>query len=320
MLIYGLWVGGTGVHAWSLGYVCKQPFTWTLLIPLAWAAGWTLLARAGDFFSVPTLRFRVALLCITFLIPLIALDHPSVAASLMALNLAIYLWMMTRGTIALRSVARELAIASLVGLAVLIPPDWLQPILVRLQITRTDWILLIIGAHVARCCWRFPSPAIGLASAILLGIGIAGSAPVNFSGTLALQAALAWMLVHSLRWDVSAGIGLRYVSAVAWVGHALLSTREAAWQQGASISLIAVLVIAAWWIIARPKRSRHLAFVPIVAFVPLVASPANWLISMSPAGVLALVLSFLLFAIGTAAAYLRNHWEAGKRSVISPDG
>lgn len=254
ILIYGLWVARTGVHAWSLGYVCRQSFTGTLLIPTGWAIAWTLFARAHDFASTPSLRFRAVVLTLTFLVPWFSLEQPSVVAALLGLNLFLYAAFVSRSGEPIQSIARELSIASVVGLAVLVPTEWLQPLLFPLHLTRTHWILSLLGAQLIQCCWRLPYPAIGLSSAMLLGIGIASSAPVAFSGNLALQSAFAWLLVHSLRWNSTSGCepnsgnGLRYSAAAAWIAHALLCTRDAAWPQGGSVSSLALLVIVAWWL------------------------------------------------------------------------
>ena len=325
ILIYGLWVAGTGVHAWSLGYVCKQPFTGMLLVPTGWAIAWTLYARARDFVCAPSLRFRTVLLALTFLVPWVSLERPSVVAALLGLNLALYATPALRRGEPIRSIARELRIASAVGLAILVPAGWLQPLLVPLHLTRTHWVLFLLGAQLIRCCWQLPYPAIGLGSAILLGIGIASSAPVAFSGNLALQSAFAWLLVHSLRWNSTpgggenSGTGLRYGAAAAWIAHAFLCTWDAPWHQGVSVSSIALLVIAAWWVVLGRRHPRPLSWVAGAACLPLVAFPTNALVAHSSAGLLALVLSFLLFGIGTGAAYLRSHWEARKSRSESPD-
>src|ERR1043166_4954075 len=60
LLLYSLWITGTAVHLWCMGYATEREFHVYLLTPLIWAASWLAYARAdlfieGRSFLKPTL-------------------------------------------------------------------------------------------------------------------------------------------------------------------------------------------------------------------------------------------------------------------------
>lgn len=304
IFIYGLWVVGTGVHAWSLGYVCKQEFGWSQIAPACCAAIWTLFHRATDFLPAPCPRLRVSLLLLAFPVPLLAWGNPSTMIPLLAANHLLYVLLMCRDSQVLARAARELALASLVLAGALVPPTWIQ--LIVPPITQTQWLALLLGAYGFRSCWKLTHPGVALLSGIALALAVGVLLPHHSSASLGMQAGLAWMLIHSLGWRQDAARGLRVAVGVGWVVHAMLCAEPASWEVGATMSTIALMVLVAWWVVARQRQERRLVFIPLAALLTFVCAPSHWLIAHSPAGLLALIASFLLFGVGAQIAFRRH--------------
>lgn len=306
LLIFGLWLAGTTVHVWSIGYVSKLALQLPWLAPLAVVAAWTLVNRLSDCRPEPSWRWRGATLLLVFGAPLFALARPELFLALVALNFAGFavLWRTAAGPLA--RVARGFALASLPLLVAGIPSSWIA--FGSLSPTRVDprfagLVLLLAGVALHSVRWQ---AGVGGAAVVALAVGLVYP---NGAGHAALQAALGFLLIHSLRWvagedtDLSA---FRWSLAVVWIADAAWWTRTGGDEPEIFTTLGVVLVAAVtlgMWL--RWKLPMPRAIWAGCAGVAL-AGPDNWFVANQRPGLLALAGSLALFAIGTAVAWRRR--------------
>jgi hypothetical protein len=152
--------------------------------------------------------------------------------------------------------------------------------------------------------------------ALFGALGLAGLCACFASsfGHYAVQLALVSLLVHSLRWDEQAYKGatlLRFLASVLWF---LVSCSwlfdpvhtERLLVDSSAVALLAIYLLQATIF----RRWKHL-ILPAIASLVLLSEPAvilgRWLNRDTP-GMLAVVGSFLLFALGTIAAFSKPKW------------
>lgn len=312
LLIFGLWLAGTTVHVWSIGYVSKLALQMPWLAPLAVVAAWTLINRLSDCVREPSWRWRGATLLLVFAAPLFALTRPELFLPLVTLNLAGFavLWRTVPGPLA--RVARGFALASLPLLVAGIPSAWIA--FGAAAATRVDprlaaLVLLVVGVALHSTRWQ---AGVGGAAVVALAMGMVYP---NGAGHAALQAALGFLLIHSLRWGADEDTDLsafRWSLAVVWMIDAMWWTRVGG--GGPEIftlldaALVALATLGVWW---RWKLPIPVAIWAGCAGVTL-AGPGNWFVTNQRPGLLALAGSLALFAIGTAVAWRRRKgagWE-----------
>jgi hypothetical protein len=311
LLIHGLWVAGSGVHAWSLGYVCKQPFTAGLLAPALCAGLWAFSLRIADCLPSHAIGARRVLFPCIALVPLLAGGTPLRAFVLLALNHLAFLAVTRAGLREMRGLAGEYAVGSLAAAVMFLPERLLQQ--VSPPVPRDLWVLGVAGLYLLRVCWRHATPLLGMVGAVVVTLGTAVLAAANDPGCLVPQAALVWLLAHSNRWSRETGAAdsraLRAIVAVAWMIHAAVSTRGVSLPAGLLTSAGAVVVLAMWglecWRSARPRAG----WVPLTALVVALSAPVNWVVDHGPAGLLAVVASFGAFGLGTGVAWTRRCWD-----------
>lgn len=129
----------------------------------------------------------------------------------------------------------------------------------------------------------------------------------------ATQVGLVFLLLHSLRWrdgEHQGAATLRSLVAVVWVVHSFVWLRNgAAFLQPFSI---ATAVLTIWWFKGFVFRNWAPVVVPIAAVMVAVCTPVNFAfvkLQTTPAGVIAILGSFLLFGLGTIAALTRHRWH-----------
>ena len=184
---------------------------------------------------------------------------------------------------------------------------------------RGDWIAASAGTYVLIQALRSRQPLAGVGGAALV---LCLPALLHRAALWppCLELAPAFLLLHSLRWadteEARAGL-LRWLAVAVWVAHACVWSRMDGGTAGYTITTAALFVIAGY-LIARWVTGRWAAWVvPAGAALSLLAMPANifldW-IKASPAGLLAVMGSFLLFGLGTVAALTKHRWHP-----VSPD-
>jgi hypothetical protein len=307
MLIHGLWLAGTAVHAWSIAWVDKTPTPNILLVPVVVASLWTVLWRHQDFMEGTNVAFRAALLAALGLAGWTFSGLPDVSAGVAAANLLLFLVFSVReGNRFLRAVAWCAAAVSGLRLLFLLRPEWgamlLQP--------RPYLIALGVAATLA-CVFlmlRVRTPVAGIFGGIVLGSAVswwtAWQQPhlgIQFGAVLALAHSLRW--VGSSRSEVWVGqgaVGLVWViDSLAWAWDPSIAT---AWMPCAfgGLALVALIVVrrlSAWefpWVLAG------------IACLNFLVPPGVWTARTISAGILTLLLSLACFAIGTAFAVRRQ--------------
>ena len=129
----------------------------------------------------------------------------------------------------------------------------------------------------------------------------------------ALQSGLVFPLLHSLRWDDAEHQGaraVRFIAAGLWVLHAAIwaGSGAAMWMP----CLQGAIVLAAY-LITQLLRGRWDTFIlPAASILTVLSGPGNAFVlrlQSAPIGLLAVVGSFLLFALGTAAALTKHQWH-----------
>jgi hypothetical protein len=124
------------------------------------------------------------------------------------------------------------------------------------------------------------------------------------------------ILIHSLRWEdrYHSGAGaLRVLASGLWVGHTFFWMRMSG-ELWMVCCTAAPLVLA--YIIARLVSGEWGPAILAIAVVSVVLSgpTGSGMVKMKtlPIGVLAVIGSFVLFAIGTAAALTRHRWHKAR--------
>lgn len=313
LLILGLWVTGSAAHLYCVGYVSDLAFHPWMLTPLTLVLAWTVWRRLPDFVPVSeTSRssLRQALLVFTALTPLLAANAPTSTLffALTILNTALFGWVSFSDP--RNKLAGQLALASGVALLAGLPIAWglwLAP-----EFTRVRAIELCLGVYVALQALRSRHPAWGLCGALAAALAPAvwvGSGSLN--SFLALHLGLSFLVLHSLRWDerISKGVvGLRIGTAVSWMTHAFVWTRVDVGAAVLVISSAAVLILFLYGLLGVVTGQWGARVVPAGAALSFLAAPANSFFDTSPAGLQAMLGSFVLFGLGTLAALTKHRW------------
>ena len=301
------WVIVTACHFGGIGY--SNSYTWNcaLLVPTAWVMAWTAYLRITDF-AKPTRLADQIFLTMPLLLPLLAIQSERTLIVFAGLNLTIY------GVLLIRKDRNFLALSRLLGAIATfsgsLPTGWISHIAPGVE--RSEWIALSIFVCFFWLIFRSRDPRIAMFSVLGL-IGACLLFAPEFSH-YAIQIALVSLLAHSLRWDDQAYKGaamLRFLAGTIW---ALVSCSwlfntdhpERLLVDSAAGVLLAVYLLQA--IIFR--RWKHRIF-PIIASLILLSEPGtilgHWLNSETP-GMLAVVSSFLLFVLGSIAAFSKPKW------------
>jgi hypothetical protein len=307
MLIHGLWLAGTAVHAWSIAWVDKTPTPNILLVPVVVASLWTVLWRHQDFMEGANVAFRAALLAALGLAGWIFPGLPEVSTGVAAANLLLFLVFSVReGNRILRAVAWCAAVVSGLRLLFLLRPEW-GPMLLQ---PRPYLIALGVAATLA-CVFlmmRVRTPVAGIVGGIGLGVAVswwtAWQQPhlgIQFGTVLALAHSLRW--VGSSRSEVWVGqgaVGLVWViDSLAWAWDPSMATAwmPCAFGGLALVGLIVVRRVMVWeipWVVAG------------IAGLNFLVPPGVWSARTISVGVLTLLLSLVCFAVGTAFAVRRQ--------------
>lgn len=311
--LFTLWLCGTAVHLYSLGYVYDFDLRREWLAPSLWILAWTLHFRLPDYAeSLPPFARKL-----TFILPLpvtlvAACDTGSnVFFALNLINLFLYartVWN-ERGN----RLAVHLTMLASAALVAAMP----EPLFHYLTgwFNRTDLISLAFLTYVMAATFltRNPKAAFaGCIAAALAGGGLHQQLHFN-PWHWAAQSGIAFFLLHSLRWrdyEHEGASFARILAAVGWVIHSVIWVRDdaAIWHPLAVSSAVLVgvglrgLVFQRWTPLVVPLSALLVAF----------TGPANFVITKlltAPAGVTAIFGSFLLFAIGTAVALTKHRWH-----------
>jgi hypothetical protein len=306
--VFFAWTLVTACHLGGIGYSNSYVWSYSLLLPVAWVTAWAFYLRIADFMVKPNCVVKEMLLFGPLLLPLLAIDSERMLFIFAGLNLFAY------GLIFIRHHRSFLALTRLLGAVAFFlggqPIGWMIHIVP--QATRSEWVFLSIFLCFFWLVFRSRDPrAMVFTAAGLVGFSCAYAPNLLHS---AIQMAFVSSLGHSLRWDDRAHRGstaLRILMGVLWI---LISC---AWLfaqiQPARLlvdSAAALLLLSSLPQVLLSRNHKNL-LVLSCAGVVLLSEPtmrlAKWLANES-GGMVAIAGSFLLFALGSAAAFSKPKW------------
>jgi hypothetical protein len=309
LLILSLWAAATAVHLRAMDYIANLPFQLSLLAPAVWVACWTVHHRLHDLTIAPSQTLRATVLILPALVPLLGYQPGYMWLALCGANILVYL------AIYARRRSRLAANMILVSAALMLAgaPEFLSRAFFG-DFDRARFVLTAGGFYVVMRALVSRSPVLGFVGALAIA-----ALPVFFLNKypfvhLAIQAGGAFLLLHSFRWNQPIpqdASQLRTLVCIVWTFDSVVWT----WTDPTAFRVVTVVslmvlfigVLAQW--IAGCRISR---VVVAGASISLLATPANYLVDKirtSPTGLLAVVGSFLLFGLGTAAALTRSSWN-----------
>jgi hypothetical protein len=307
-----LWMGVSGAHLYSLGYVYNLDFEFIFSVPILWVMAWTVYLRHDDFLAAPNPVLSKILLAAPALaaFPALATPDTGVFLVLMVTNLAAYAWLAFRSN----RVALHLALVSLAGLAV----GLVKLFEAHLPESVTPGRCLLFAAAAYALFWMFRTrnPKAGVVGA--LGVLLATVCFAHNSALgphLGMQLGLVFLLLHSLRWEDGehAGAGaVRISAAVGWLMHSGLLVYTGFPEAMRLVDSAGGLMLAVCVITDFLRRNwRPLAPAVAAALVLLLQPAGNTAgkLHSTPTGLLAVLGSFLLFGLGTLAALTRSKWH-----------
>lgn len=310
-----LWLAGTGVHLYCLGYVYDFDLSRELLAPGIWVLVWALRSRLTDFVRAPAQSLRDA----TLVLPLLATMVPLCPQAgnmfflLNALNLPAYgliIWKERGGRL-----APHLAMISFAALVASLPPEVLR--VLAPGYARTTFIFA--GALVYPILWalRSRNPTAAIFGAIAAALA-AGAWLIDRHDSLhwAAQAGFAFFLVHSLRWrdcEHRGATGIRAIIACAWAVHSVVWACDGAavWHPMSTAGPVFFACACSGLILRRWPPM----VVPVAASLSVLAGPLKVSFSelhSTPTGILAMAGSVFLFAAGTAVALTKQRWQTSR--------
>jgi hypothetical protein len=308
---YSLWLLGTGVHLYCLGYVYDFDLRPELLAPALWTLFWVASLRVGLMLPGPKPAWKNALWLLSMLATLVATPQngKQVFLVLTVLNLGIYGFIYRRQQVAL---ALHLLLISLVALVGGLPEDWGYRL--TAHFSRERFIGAGAAIYLLACAAVSRHPKMGFLGALIAATAVSaiGEQPAAFHW--AAQIGLAFFLLHSLRWveplEEGANV-VRWLAGLAWVAHSFVWTQfdGAGWTPcTVGMSVLGVFVACRflqgrWGSVVLPLASA------LVVLGPLGHSATSQLKS-APTGLLAVLGSFILFGLGTLAALTRYRWAA----------
>ena len=279
-----------------------------MLLPVAWVTAWTIYLRIADFMVKPNPVVENTLLFVPLSLPLLAIDSEPILLMFAGLNLLIY------GLLFMRQRRNFLALIRLLGAVAFFsgsqPTGWIVHIVP--EATRPEWVLLSVFLCFYWLIFRSRNPRVAVFAALGLA-GLSFAFAPNLS-RYAVQVAFVSLLLHSLRWDDQANRGATTLRAMAAVGWVLISCSwlfEPVQPARLPVDSAAGLLLLTSLLQAMAFRNYKNLFVLSSAGIVLLFEPTmistKWLENES-VGMVAIVGSFLLFALGSVAAFSKPKW------------
>ncbi|HEX4265303.1 MAG TPA: hypothetical protein VH597_13280 [Verrucomicrobiae bacterium] len=309
---FSLWIIATGMHLYCLNYVYNFAFRLEMIVPALWMLGWTAYRRAPEFLGVEPRALRQLLAAASLVTPLIAVSENStdIFFALTMLNAAIY------GAMCLherdRYFARNLLFASVVMSICGLPEEWMRMLTPNLD--RAHYVWAGIAIYLMFYIALSRSPKTGILGSVLVAILVATAFQRHGAAVYwAVQSGLVFLLLHSLRWVDGEHEGartLRILAASLWVMHTIIWVRgdTAMWMP----CIPGGIVLGAYLITQLLRGRWDLFILPAASILTVLSGPGYAFIlflERAPAGLLAVIGSFLLFAFGTAAALTKHRWH-----------
>ena len=309
-----LWLLGTSVHLYCLGYVYDFNLRHELLAPAIWVLLWTSYSQMPFWLPQFPSRWKRALLVLPLGVAFLgtAPQANGVFLTLMVLNAIMYgRYYLSDRT---QRLTLHLFLISLVVLAGGFLIHWGQEILP--EFSRSKYVGFAVMAYLLAWAKFSRNPKFGVFGCLISVMGVLvllgdRADSVNW----AVQAGLAFLLMHSLRWVDSAHVGasaLRTLASVIWAAHALF------WIQAGGMAwmscTVAAVVLSAYLLARWANGNWPPIAIPVAGVLVIISGPANFAagkLQEASVGLLAIGASFVLFAFGTALALTKHRRHKG---------
>lgn len=306
--LVSVWLVGTGVHLYCLGYVYDFDLRPELLAPAVWVLLWVAWLRTAHLLPGLAPGASSVAMALPCLATLLAAPQPGkgVFLALTLANVGILGWIYFARK---RRIALHLVLASLLGLMAGMPEEWGRQLAAGFDREKLVFGCLAIYVLVVTAISR--NARLGILGGVLAAVVQGYLAPEPEALHWAIQAGLVFLLLHSLRWvNLEEGEKLvRWVAAVGWVAHAMLWMHSTGGNW--AVAGLAVLVLAVCAVYRWLQGRWAPLVIPTAATLVLLAGPVETGIAQlnsAPLGLLAVIGSFLLFGLGTAAALTKPKW------------
>ncbi len=309
MGLFALWITVTGLHLWALDYVYGYHLRPDLFAPVGWVVAWTIFLRAPATPAALKYALMVPAVAVPFLAGTPGTEKTYLA--IMALNVGAFgVMRFLRGG---NRFAGHLAYGSALLFVAGLPETWIQ--LVIHGATAEGCVAAGLAAYLMFWTAWLRDPKLAVLGATLFGIVIAvvfhsHSNVINW----ALQGGFVFFLLHSLRWNdaehVGAGASRTFVGIIWAIQSFVWMNCEGArfWMP----FIPGVLVFAIYCVLLPGRGIWQLLAVPASALGVILSGPCCLAIERlrsTPAGLLAVVASFLFLGLGTVAALTRELWH-----------
>ena len=322
LLTFALWITGTIAHLYCIGFVYGSTWKISLLLPSLWIVAWILWKRRFAFvFPSESLRAfaEKCFFCLPVIILAIAIFERDwrICFSLSLLNLIAYAVI----TIKNRSDqwASHLLLVSAALVVASVPQSLIHTIAMRIM--RPQLVCISFFGYLLVLTMLSRSPKAGIFGAVLAPVFFQNMFPNMIYGQLSalIQIAIVFLLLHSLRWNDPDHVGsniARNLAVSFWIIQSLWWFSDDPTTARASTFAAALVLIAAYFL-ARlisgswgPKVLPYSA-ITVAGLTPLYSGAQ--LVRHAPSGILFLVISFGLFAIGTLTALRKSRQNSEKQ-------
>ena len=321
MTLLSLWVLVTCAHLYAVGYIHQVAWNDWYLVPVIWMAAWMFYLRRRDVFETIRTSLRNFLLALGLGASFLAArEHQWTMLFVLGLLNAvfygrIFLTQRTRFAFQLTSISCATIVAG-------IPNALLLPL--HLDVERGSCIGASITGYLLLQTSLSRNPKAGLLGGVVASI----ASGVFFRESdyflhIAAQVGVVFLLIHSLRWELSdrEARGVRLLAAGVWVAHSIIWTAT-----GASIAMwatncFALTIFASYLAVRVIFGAWSSRLVPYASALVLLSTPSLRLFAMlkgTPVGLLVLIASFVLFALGTLLALTRHRWQKAPAVVAEP--
>jgi len=316
--VFGLWLAGSATHVFCLSYVYNFDWEYVFILPLLWVVVWSAYLRQGELITRPAPMLAKILLAPPLAVALLALPaaNHAVFPALTILNIGCYLALFLKD----RKNITALHLSLLSGatlVAGLAKPIEFTPSSGIYSVNPGKWLLICGTLYGLYWIVRSRNPKAGVWGALVVAIAFFGLTPDDgFGLELAVQCGLVFLLLHSWRWvdaEHQGASAARILASVIWVFHALAMVHWQ-WFGAKDIALCAGGLLLGAAIVARLLTGGwRPAVVPIAATLVLLMPPGEFAaakLQATPAGLLAVAGSFVLFGVGTLVAMTKPRWNA----------
>jgi hypothetical protein len=307
--MFSLWMIVTFLHLYALDYVYEFYIRPDLFAPAAWILAWTLFLRC----PANSVRLKYVLTVPAILAPLLATSSggPKTFVILTGLNIAAY------GIVSVvnrnNRLAPHLAYASLLLLIAGLPDNWMHSFAPGL--TQAQCVKAAFAAYAIFWTAWLRNPKLAILGCIILGLAIISVFHDHEgAGHWALQSVFVFLLLHSLRWNDTKhpdANKVRMIFGLAWVIDSFVwmnSDVGRFWMP----FIPGALVLGIYCVCLPCRGIWRLYAVPAAAVLVILSGPCSATVSgvrSIPAGLLAVIASFLFLGFGTVAALTRHLWH-----------